>query len=150
MTEIAISLGIVPSLISIETIGLAAGGIIVPGYIALQLSTPAKLLGLLVVTGFTFLSLKGVGKFTFLFGRRQMVISLLLSTIYSIVAHQYLDLLSSYEISPIGWVLPGLIAHGSMKQGFLKTLSMLIIMAVIIRFILIIAFSGAMLPEIYL
>ena len=150
MIELAISLGIVLSLVSIETLGLAAGGIIVPGYIALQLGTPIKLVGLLLVTGSTFLSLKLIGQFTFLFGRRQMVVSLLIGTIYSIIAHQYLLTTNTPELSPIGWVLPGLIAHWSVKQGFLKTVSMLIVMATIVRMILIIAYSGQQLPQFYL
>ena len=150
MIETAICIGIVLSLISIEFIGLAAGGIIVPGYIALQLGSPERLIGLILVVIGTVFLLKCIGKFTFLFGRRQMVVSLLIGTILSIIAHSYLHLgtTDQSDISPIGWVLPGLIAHWSAKQGLIRTLSMLTIMSVIIRFTIILITQGSSIPQI--
>ena len=145
MIELAVTLGITLSLLSIEIFGIAAGGIIVPGYIALQLSAPEKLLGLLIVSLMTFLSLKVIGKFTFLFGRRQMVVALLIGTIYSMASHQLFHFNlggNSVHLSAIGWVVPGLIAHWSAKQGYIKTISMLTIIAVFIRLILIIINDG--------
>ncbi len=40
MIEIAVGLGIVLSLILSETVGVTAGGLIVPGYIAFNLHDP--------------------------------------------------------------------------------------------------------------
>ena len=40
MIEIAIGIGMVLSLIFTETLGVTAGGIIVPGYIALYMDDP--------------------------------------------------------------------------------------------------------------
>ena len=40
MIELAISLGLLLSLIFNEAFGLATGGLVVPGYIALQLGAP--------------------------------------------------------------------------------------------------------------
>ena len=153
MIETAISLGIVLSLISIEFIGLAAGGIIVPGYVALQFGDPLRLLGLILIAIATFAMLRCIGRVTFLFGRRQMVVALLVGTVLSILAHRYLDINFggfNADISPIGWVLPGLVAHWSLKQGLTRTLSMLMIMAVIVRFMLILAFDGQAIPPIQL
>ena len=42
MIEIAIGIGIVLSLILTETVGVTAGGVIVPGYIALYLHDPIR------------------------------------------------------------------------------------------------------------
>ena len=50
MIELAITLGLVFSLLSYEVFGLAAGGIVVPGYIALQLSHPDRLAGIIGVS----------------------------------------------------------------------------------------------------
>ena len=44
MVEIAIGLGIAFSLILSETLGVTAGGVIVPGYIALYLHQPDQIL----------------------------------------------------------------------------------------------------------
>ena len=42
MIEFAVAIGIVLSLFFIEAFGMAAGGIIVPGYVALQLGSPDR------------------------------------------------------------------------------------------------------------
>lgn len=150
MIELALSLGIVFSLIFIEIFGMAAGGVIIPGYIALQLTNPDKIIGTLVIALVTFLILKLISRYTFLFGRRQMVVALLVGTLLSIVSHHYMYInteVSTTEFSAVGWVIPGLIAHWSIKQGYIKTISMLAITSVLVRFIVIICFNGSLLPN---
>jgi len=152
MIELAVAIGIVLSLIFIEVFGMAAGGIIVPGYVALQLSEPDRLIGMVIISFITFLSIHFVGKFTFLFGRRQMVISLLIGTIFSIFSHHFMFFntsQSTVELSAVGWVVPGLIAHWSIKQGFIKTLAMLAIISVLVRLIVIIVYNGEIIPSFY-
>jgi poly-gamma-glutamate biosynthesis protein PgsC/CapC len=144
MIELAITLGIIISLFFIESFGIAAGGIIIPGYIALQMDQPERLLGVVVVSLLTFFLLKLIGRFTFLFGRRQMVVALLVGTILSILSHQFMIFeseVNTFEFSAVGWVIPGLIAHWSVKQGYLKTVSMLAITSVIVRLVVITVFG---------
>jgi hypothetical protein len=50
------------------------------------------------------------------------------------------------ELQAVGWVVPGLIAHWSGKQGVFKTLSVLLIASVLVRLLLILVFNGAQLP----
>lgn len=151
MIELAITLGIVFSLIFIELFGMAAGGVIIPGYISLQLTNIDKILGTVLIALLTFLVIKLISKFTFLFGRRQMVVALLVGTLLSIVSHHYLYMNTentTVEFSAVGWVIPGLIAHWSVKQGFMKTISMLAITSILVRFLVIIFFNGNLLPNI--
>lgn len=151
MIELAITLGIVFSLIFIELFGMAAGGVIIPGYISLQLTNVDKILGTLLIAFITFLIITLISKFTFLFGRRQMVVALLVGTLLSIISHHYLFVnteTSTVEFSAVGWVIPGLIAHWSIKQGFMKTISMLAITSVLVRFLVIIFYNGNLLPNI--
>jgi poly-gamma-glutamate biosynthesis protein PgsC/CapC len=151
MIELAITLGIVFSLIFIELFGMAAGGVIIPGYISLQLTNVDKILGTVLIALLTFLVIKLISRFTFLFGRRQMVVALLVGTLLSIVSHHYLYVNTentTVEFSAVGWVIPGLIAHWSVKQGFMKTISMLAITSVLVRFLVIIFFNGNLLPNI--
>ncbi len=152
MIELAVTIGIILSLFFIEAFGMAAGGIIVPGYVALQLGTPDRLIGLVVIAFVTFLTIKFISRFTFLFGRRQMVVSLLIGTIYAIISHHFLffnTAENTLEFSAVGWVVPGLIAHWSAKQGFIKTLAMLAIISVLVRLVVIIVYSGNTIPELY-
>jgi len=72
MVELAVTLGIVFSLIFVEILGIAAGGIVIPGYIALQLSNPDRLIGTLIISFITFLLIKLISKYIFIFGRRQL------------------------------------------------------------------------------
>ena len=147
MIELAITLGIVLSLFFIEAFGLAAGGVIIPGYIALQLTHPDHMLGTVITSFATYLIIMLISKFTFLFGRRQMVVALLVGTLLSILSHNLLVFNtndSTAEFSAIGWVIPGLMAHWAAKQGYIKTISMLAVTSIVVRFAVIICFNGAL------
>ncbi len=150
MIEIAITLGLVFSLLSYEVFGLAAGGIVVPGYIALQLSHPDRLAGIVIVSLLTYLIIKALSNYTFLYGRRQMVLSLLIGGLLANFSRYFLSIdlgTTTLELQAVGWVIPGLIAHWFSKQGVFKTLSVLFITSVLVRLILILFFAGALLPE---
>lgn len=150
MIELAVTLGLFISLLSYEFFGLAAGGIVVPGYIALQLSYPVKLAGTFVVSILTYILIKFIGNYTFLYGRRQMVISLLLGALLANLSRQffYIDLTdATLELKAIGWVIPGLIAHWYCKQGLIRTISVLVITSVLVRLLVILLFNGELLPE---
>jgi poly-gamma-glutamate biosynthesis protein PgsC/CapC len=149
MIELAITLGLIFSLLSYEVFGLAAGGIVVPGYIALQLSEPDRLAGILIVSLVTFLIIKVLGNYTFLYGRRQMVMCLLVGCLLANFSRHYLliDVTSStIQLSAVGWVVPGLIAHWFGKQGIFRTICVLFITAVIVRLLVIILFNGELFP----
>ena len=152
MIELAVTLGIILSLFFIEAFGMAAGGIIVPGYIALQLGTPDRLIGMIIIALATFLVIKFISRYTFLFGRRQMVVCLLVGTIFAILSHHYgffNTSTSTLEFSAVGWVVPGLVAHWALKQGFVKTISMLSIISVMVRLFVIVIFNGQIIPNLY-
>lgn len=152
MVELAVTLGIIFSLIFVEVLGIAAGGIVIPGYIALQLNNPDRLLGTLVISLLTYFIIILISRYTFLFGRRQMVVAILVGTILSIVSHHFLIFnmeSSTVEFSAVGWIVPGLLAHWSVKQGYLKTIAMLSVTAVIVRLIVILVFGGVPFPELY-
>lgn len=153
MIELAVVLGIVLSLFFIETFGLASGGIVIPGYIALQLSNPDRIFGTLLISILTYLLLVFISKYTFLFGRRQMVVAILIGTLLSMLSHYFLlfNMASTtVEFSAVGWVVPGLIAHWSVKQGIIKTFGMLSITSVLVRLLVVIIFNGALFPNLYI
>lgn len=150
MVELSITLGLVFSLLSYEVFGLAAGGIVVPGYIALQLSEPDRLAGILIVSLVTYFIIKVLANYTFLYGRRQMVMCLLIGCLLANFSRQFLmiDVTSStIQLQAVGWVIPGLIAHWFGKQGIFKTLSVLFITSVLVRLIVIILFNGELFPR---
>ena len=149
MIELAITLGLVLSLLSYEVFGLAAGGIVVPGYIALHLSQPDRMIGVVLVSLVTYLIVKVISNYTFLYGRRQMVVSLLLGALLANFSRQFLIFnmaSATAELTAVGWVVPGLIAHWFGKQGIFKTISVLLITSVVVRLVVIAMFGGDLLP----
>ena len=149
MVELAITLGLIFSLLSYEVFGLAAGGIVVPGYIALHLSQPDRLAGIILVSFATYLIIKIIGNYAFLYGRRQMVLCLLVGCLLANISRQFLTLDvagNMVQLEAVGWVVPGLIAHWFGKQGIFKTISVLFITAVLVRLIVIIIFNGELFP----
>ncbi len=147
MIELAIALGLVLSLFLIDAFGLAAGGIVVPGYIALQMAHLDSIIMTFIVAIMTYLIVRIVGRYTFLYGRRQMVLSLLIGCLLAIASHQIFAFNfteNNFEFSALGWVVPGLIAHWMGKQGIIKTTSMLLITSVLVRFSVILIYNGAL------
>jgi poly-gamma-glutamate biosynthesis protein PgsC/CapC len=150
MIELAITIGLVFSLLSYEVLGLAAGGIVVPGFVALQLTHPDRLLGILGVSLLTYLIIKILSNYTFLYGRRQMVLSLLIGVLLANFSRYFLSInlaSTSLELAAVGWVIPGLIAHWFAKQGVFQTISVLFVSSVLVRLFLILLFAGALLPD---
>ena len=94
--------------------------------------------------------IKVLGNYTFLYGRRQMVVALLIGCLLANFSRYFMkiDIASTtLELQAVGWVIPGLIAHWFGKQGVFKTLNVLFITSVLARLILILFFAGALLPQ---
>ncbi|MDP8204796.1 MAG: poly-gamma-glutamate biosynthesis protein PgsC [Candidatus Tenebribacter mawsonii] len=145
MFEVAIGLGVLISLFFLETFGAAAGGIVVAGYVAMYLHQPITILATLSISIIVFIIVKILGKFMFIYGRRRMVITVLLGFIIGWMARYYgvfANLSSDYSVNVIGFIIPGLIANAMERQGIIKTLSIMVIAAVIVRFLLILIFGG--------
>lgn len=150
MVEVAIALGLVLSLLAYEGFGLAAGGLVVPGYIALQLGAPERLAGVFIVAGTTAAILALVSRYAFIFGRRQLVLAVLIGCLLSIASRRYLAFdigLDTLELKAVGWVIPGLIANWFLKQGVTRTICAIVITSTLVRLLVILAFGGALLPE---
>ncbi|RLC58169.1 MAG: poly-gamma-glutamate biosynthesis protein PgsC [Candidatus Cloacimonadota bacterium] len=145
MFDVAIGLGVLISLFFLETFGAAAGGIVVAGYVAMYLHQPITILATLSISLIVFIIVKFLGKFMFIYGRRRMVITVLLGFIIGWMARHYgifANLSSDYSVNVIGFIIPGLIANAMEKQGIVKTLSIMVVAAVIVRFLLILIFGG--------
>ncbi len=145
MFEVAIGLGVLISLFFLETFGAAAGGIVVAGYVAMHLHQPITILATLSISIIVFIIVKFLGNFMFIYGRRRMVITVLLGFIIGWMARYYgvfANLSSDYSVNVIGFIIPGLIANSMERQGIVKTLSIMVVAAVVVRFLLVLIFGG--------
>jgi gamma-polyglutamate biosynthesis protein CapC len=145
----SIGLGLVVSLVFSEILGLAAGGLIVPGYIALYLDQPLRIVGTIMASLVTFGSIHLVSRFVLLYGRRTLVFSVLAGFLFGYLTRYLLifnDLLGAAVdvslIQSIGYIIPGLIAYWMLRQGVVETLCTMLMAAFIVRLALIVAFGG--------
>ena len=144
MIEIAIGIGVAFSLVFHEVFGLAAGGIVVPGYIALNFHNPYRLAGTLIVALVVWACIKGIGQFVFIYGRRRMVLAVLLGFILGYVSRQiFTSGAGGYEqLEAIGYIIPGLIANWMERQGVYKTITTLLMGGAMVRLMVIIVNGG--------
>ena len=143
MTEIAIGIGMVLSLFLTETLGVTAGGIIVPGYIALYMDDPIKIVITLLVSVVVFLIIRLLSSFMLIYGKRRLVLSLLLGFILGYISKLYFsDFNNMHDLSVIGNIIPGLIASWMDRQGIVRTISVILITSSIVAMILIIISGG--------
>ena len=145
MFEVAIGLGVLISLFFLETFGAAAGGIVIAGYVAMYLHQPMTILATLSISVVVFITVKILGNFMFIYGRRRMVITVLLGFIIGWLARYYgifANFSGDYSVNVIGFIIPGLIANAMEKQGVIKTLSIMVVAAVTVRILLVLIFNG--------
>ena len=144
MVEISIGLGIVLSLVLSEALGVTAGGIIVPGYIALFLHQPIQVLSTFSVAIIVLIIIKILSKVMFLYGKRRIVLALILGFFFGYLSRIiYIDLENINSVAVIGNIIPGLIANWMDRQGVVRTISVVILTAVIVKLIVMIIFGGA-------
>ena len=145
IVQAAVGMGVIISLMFSELLGASAGGIVVPGYIALYLDRPLQILGTLVISLLTWAIIRIISTFTLLFGKRRMVLSILIGFILGWVSRIMVvqDItIHQLQMQSIGYIIPGLIANWFERQGFWKTLSSMGIAAIVVRLALMVIFNG--------
>ena len=83
---LSIGLGMIFSLLLSEIVGLTAGGIIVPGWIAIHLHNPMSIFITFLISIIVYLIVQFISKFVFIYGKRRLVISLLLGFILGLIS----------------------------------------------------------------
>jgi len=141
MTEIAVGLGIVISLFLTETLGVMAGGVIVPGYIALYLHDPLRIIGTFIASLLAFGIVQILSRFIFIYGKRRLVLSLLLGFLLGYISKIYLGQEES-SLAVIGNIIPGLIASWMDRQGVVRTISVILMTAGTVQLLLILISGG--------
>ncbi len=143
MIEISIGMGIILSLVLSEALGVTAGGIIVPGYISLFLDQPVQVVSTFLVAILVWLIIKGLSRVMFLYGKRRIVLALILGFFFGYLSRTiHVDTESIKSVAVIGNIIPGLIANWMDRQGVVRTVSVVLLTAVIVKLLVIILFGG--------
>jgi len=163
----SIGVGLLLTLFITEAFGLAAGGLVVPGYMALSLLQPWSFGLTILIALATYAIVRTLAAYVIVFGRRRtalmIVTGYLLGALVDVVlgggiiidaepvtagAGTLLELANPqvfFEISVIGYIIPGLIALWFDRQGVLATLSGLMLTAVLVRLFLVMLMPEALL-----
>lgn len=141
MLSVILIIGVVVSLLLTELAGITAGGVIVPGYVALVLDRPPALLGFLVTGLATYGIIQLLRTRMLLFGSRRFAIAILVGLSISVIVQKVPSsaMLGPVEWAGIGLVVPGLLAYQFDRQGIFKTLAALAIAAPLTRLIAVLA-----------
>ena len=134
---IAIGLGMVLSLLLSESLGVVAGGIIVPGYIALHLQDIPSVFLTFLVSFMTYLIIYLLSKKLLIYGKRRLILSLLLAFLIGLIFRTFIEMNVDY----IGFIIPGLIASWMDRQGVVRTLSVILIEASIVHLFLMVLYK---------
>ena len=145
MAEISIGLGIFFSLILSESLGVTAGGIIVPGYIALYLHQPIQVVVTFLVAILVWAIIQGMGNVMFLYGKRRIVLALILGFFFGYISRNFIYLSQDIgSVAVIGNIIPGLIANWMDRQGSIRTLSVVLLTSVMVKLCIMILFGGVL------
>ena len=124
MLTAALAIGIVVSLVLTELIGLTAGGIIVPGYVALLLDRPTALAGFLVVAAASYGIVRALSMVLMLYGSRRFAVAVLTGLTLGVGA-QWASLSAPLYVEwvGLGLIVPGLLArHAGFKRQAVRRL----------------------------
>ena len=136
---LSVGIGLAISLLFTELFGIASGGMIVPGYLALALTRPLDV-ALTVGAGFvTFAIVHTLSSFVILYGRRRTALMILVGYLVGMAVRWTTSSVmpAGNELQVIGFIIPGLIAIWLDRQGILETLTALVTASVVVRLILI-------------
>jgi poly-gamma-glutamate biosynthesis protein PgsC/CapC len=143
----SIGVGLVVSLLFAEVFGLAAGGMIVPGYFALFMNEPLDVAVTVLAALLTFGVVRLISRHTIVYGRRRIVLMVLFgfligglirATPVSAADAAVVSSTGAAHLHVIGYIIPGLIALWIDRQGMVQTLSALATSAVVVRLVLIV------------
>ena len=169
LLALAIGVGLIVTLLVTEAFGIAAGGLVVPGYMALRLMQPVNFTITIFVALATYSIVRILASFMVIYGRRMtglmILTGYLLGALLELVigggvvldvdaalmpGDTEVDALNQMgeplfvELGVIGYIIPGLIALWFNRQGVLQTLAALIITSVLVRLVLIVLIPDLM------
>ncbi len=158
---IAIGLGMVISLLLTESVGVTAGGLIAPGYIALSLHNPMAVIITFAISLITLLIVHLLSMKIIIYGKRRLVFCILIAFIIGFLVRDiplymniynpggdygfvfsFLDSINTFlskstsDMIFIGYLIPGLIASWMDRQGVVLTVSTILLIASYINLIL--------------
>lgn len=129
-------IGLIIGFLFYEFTGISPGGVIAPGYFALYIQQPNKIIVTILIALAVWAVLEFCARNLIVYGRRKLLLALLLSFTLKILIEQWVQPLQElpFDIQSIGYIIPGLIANEMSRQRFLPTISALGIVTIMVYF----------------
>lgn len=135
MSDEVIIFGVLASIVFHELTQISPGGIIVPGYIALLMDDPLRVAVTVALSLLTWGAVRRLSEHVILFGRRRFAVFIIVSFLLRFAmgfAAAEADLPVTAAMV-IGYLVPGILAHEIDRQGVVKTLSSMLMVAVALK-----------------
>ena len=134
----AIGIGIAIGFLFYELVGLSPGGIVVPGYIALFINQPLRIMVTVAIAILTYYIVSFLSNYLILYGKRRFLSMILISFLVKWIVESFIFQfpVTNIEIQSIGYIIPGLLANEMKRQGIIPTLLAMSIVAILVRLIL--------------
>lgn len=132
MNETIVILGIVLSIIFYEITEMSPGGLIVPGYFALFLNDPKRIIVTMIVAMFSVFFVRILDRYLILFGRRKFAIYIIVSFLIKLFLKKLdLNVLIGGEV--IGILIPAILAQDIDRNKIYRTIPSLIVLSIVIK-----------------
>jgi len=134
----AIGIGIAIGFLFYELVGLSPGGIVVPGYIALFIDQPLRIMVTVAIAMLTYYIVSFLSNYLILYGKRRFLSMILISFLVKWIVESFIFQfpVTNIEIQSIGYIIPGLLANEMKRQGIIPTLIAMSIVAILVRLVL--------------
>jgi poly-gamma-glutamate biosynthesis protein PgsC/CapC len=134
----AMGFGLVFSFFFTEVVGLSAGGLIVPGYLAIYWDNPLRILATFIVAVVSYGIVRWLSNFVILYSRRRFLATILVGFLVGWALDlTLLRFPAGYQdVRAIGFIVPGLIANDMIKQGVLNTVLGVAVVTALVRLVL--------------
>lgn len=138
LLPLSVGIGLAVSLLFTEAFGIAAGGMIVPGYLALALARPMDVVATVAAGFITFIIVHAISAFVVVYGRRRTVLMILFGYLTGMLLRTLPGVaIDTPEIHVIGYIIPGLIAIWLDRQGVVETLAAMTTASIVVRLVLV-------------
>lgn len=131
-------IGLIIGFMFYEIIGISPGGVIAPAYFALFIHQPDKIAVTIFIAIIVWLILIIASRWLIIYGRRRLLIALILGFLIKLLLEYKLQSLPGIQIDlqSIGYIIPGLIANEMFRQKAIPTLAALGIVTIMIYLLL--------------
>jgi poly-gamma-glutamate biosynthesis protein PgsC/CapC len=145
LLSVSIGIGLGVNLLLSELFGIAGGGLVVPGYLALHLTEPLTIIVTLAAGLAAFAVVRAIGSILIVFGRRRTVLMILVGYLIGMVARYFMAGYApeaGVEHRVVGYIIPGLIAVWLDRRGIVESFCSLITASAVVRLILILVLGS--------